>query len=322
MAFDMDTVSPCSPLVLPCRAAHLVSFFYIPSRLASRRFVSPCVPFSLLTRGIRHDFHMGAVSPCLPLAVSSCVPLGVSIRACCLASRLVAFLSCVPLLRLIIAFRFPHSLRSSPFVFARLRSSLLVSVRHPLAAFFLRHRFVLLFAHFYSFPAPLPGTLLSFPLVFFLICAFPVASRLSSRPLVSSCRLVLVRPVRRPACRVVGSSRLFVSLVVFFLRRFVLLFARSRLAWAWRSCLAFSCRLVFSLVSRPVLASRCGVPLVISSRSRLVIRLPVGVSCPFSGPVPVFAPFRPARRSFLFAYSVLGSLVLVSVMRQGGASWP
>ena len=156
----------------------------------------------------------------------------------------------------------------------------------------------------------------------------PVSPCVSSRPLVSSCRLVLVRPVRRPACRVVGSSRLFVSLVVLFWRRFVLLFARSRLAWAWRSCLAFSCRLVFALASRspslrPIVAFRSS-----SHRSRLVIVpssrplcLPVGVSCPFSCLVPVFAPFRSAVRSFLFAYSasahVLGRGAGLCVMAMG-----
>lgn len=169
--------------------------------------------------------------------VSPYVSLGVSIRACCLASRLVAFLSCVPLLRLVIAFRFPHSLRSSPFVFARLRSS------------------------------SVGGVFLAAPFRFavrsFLFVPRPVARHAS----LFSPRFLSHMYVPRGVSLVVSSSRLVMP-------------------------------------------------------SRLVIRLPVGVSCPFSGPVPVFAPFRPARRSFLFAYSVLGSLVLVSVMRQGGASWP
>lgn len=37
----------------------------------------------------------------------------------------------------------------------------------PIGRLIYGRRFVLLFAHFYSFPAPLPGTLLSFLLVFF-----------------------------------------------------------------------------------------------------------------------------------------------------------
>ena len=315
MAFDMDTVSPCSPLVLPCRAAHLVSFFYIPSRLASRRFVSPCVPFSLLTRGIRHDFHMGAVSPCLPLAVSSCVSLGVSIRACCLASRLVAFLSCVPLLRLIIAFRFPHSLRSSPFVFARLRSSSVGGV-------FLAAPFRFAVRSFLFVPRPVARHASLFSHRFLSHMYVPRGVSLvvsSSRLVMPSCSRASRPSSRLSCCRLVPSVRFACRLVLAPFRSAVRSFS---FRLSWRSCLAFSCCLVFVLVSRPVLASRCGVPLIISSRSRLVIRLPVGVSCPFSGPVPVFAPFRPARRSFLFAYSVSGSLVLVSVMRQGGASWP
>lgn len=120
MAFDMGTVSSCSPLVLSCRAAiHSVSFFYIPSRCSScpasrfacRSCVSPCVS-SYASRcssrpasrfhylPVRNDtaFDMGAVSSCLPLAVSVCVSclafrsaLAVSVSAFRLVGSLLRF---------------------------------------------------------------------------------------------------------------------------------------------------------------------------------------------------------------------------------------
>lgn len=96
IAFDMGTVLPCSPLTLPCRLSRFVVLYSVPRlavasrpacvpfcvsfvRLALRavhsyrRGVSFCVPFSLLV--VEHDptFVWGAVSSCLPLAVSSCV---------------------------------------------------------------------------------------------------------------------------------------------------------------------------------------------------------------------------------------------------------
>ena len=97
MVFDMGTVSPCSPLVLPCRAAYLVSFFYIPSRLV-RLVLRPVMPcrlvrlvlascsasrFHCLSVGHGPGSHMGAVSPCLPFIVSSlCLVLGICVPPC------------------------------------------------------------------------------------------------------------------------------------------------------------------------------------------------------------------------------------------------
>lgn len=336
MAFDMDTVSPCSPLVLPCRTAHLVSFFYIPSRLAYRLVrlaLRPAIPSRRLVLRLGVSSRPASRFHCLLVGYDTTFILAPFRLACRLPSRLAfrsAFLSVLVVLRLVSlrfcpACRYCVSSLRSVFLthFARLRSSSLVSVRHPLVAFFLRRRFVLLFAHFYSFPAPLPGTLLSFPLFFFLICAFPVASRLSSRPLVSSCRLVLARPVRRPACRVVGSSRLFVSLVVLFWRRSVLLFARSRLVCRGVIALSLSCRLV-----------GLGVPIYLSSRSCVpsawlvsVVSFSSVISlCLIRGrlgfvfmPVPVFSPFRPACRSFLLAYLV--SVPVDTVVGRDCALW-
>lgn len=154
-----------------------------------------------------------------------------------------------------------------------------------------------------------------FPLFFFLICVLVrLACRLVGR-LVMPSRFVRSVVSCRPSCRPVCSSRpsfrlssrmgtvsfccslVLVSPVVAILPC-VLMSSRFRLGVSSRSC-------VSSIVSSAHLV------LVPSSRSVS----PVGVSDPFSCPVPVFAPFRPARRSFLFAYSV-------SVHVLGRGAWP
>ena len=152
----------------------------------------------------------------------------------------------------------------------------------------------------------------SFP-VAFLSYARPRASRSSSRHAVSLA--VSFRAFRCVVSSVVSSHRLgsshrLVSSRRLVWRRSALLFARSR----------FVCRGGFALRFRAV--SFCfGIPFVLSSRCssrlssclssrlvhlvsscHLVLRLPVGGSCPFSCLVPVFAPFRPAIRSFLFVH--------------------
>lgn len=119
MAFDMGTVSPCSPLVLSCCVAipfrfsiFRLAFSSRPaSRFASRLCVLPCVPFIRIAVASRsasrfhclsagHDltFVWGAVSFCLPLAVSPWrLVLGVCVPSCmpslrfCLASCVSAF---------------------------------------------------------------------------------------------------------------------------------------------------------------------------------------------------------------------------------------
>lgn len=110
---------------------------------------------------------------------------------------------------------------------------------------------------------------------------FVASCRSSCRLTCSSRRLV----IRRPACRLVS-------------RRSVLLFA----------CSHSVCRGGFALCSHAVSFSpwRFVHRLVGSSRSFPSSRSVslVGVSCPLSCLVSVFAPFRLARSLFLFAYSV------------------
>ena len=152
----------------------------------------------------------------------------------------------------------------------------------------------------------------------FLSYAHPRASRpcVSSYRLARASRLVRSAASCRPSARPVGSSWLVVS----YGRRFVLLFARSR----------FVCRGGFALRSHAVsFSSRYCVSSVVSSAHlvfsrHLVSVSPVGVSDPFSCLVPVFAPFRPARRSFLTHSIRLRSSVpvFVSVVGRGCASCP
>lgn len=240
--------------------------------------------------------------PCLLSCVSSrCV----SVLRAAIASR-----HCVPFSSLtsLVSVR----LRSSPFVIRWWRFSC-GAVSFCCSLIFIRS------------PPRCPARFSLFPSFSFSYVRSPwrLACRLvlSSRHAVSfSCVPSVVPPVVLSA-RPVSSSRLVAS----YGRRFVLLFARSRLAWAWRSCLAFSCRLVFSLASRspslrPVVSFRSS-----SHRSRLVLVpssrhlcLPVGVSCPFSCLVPVFAPFRFAVRSFLTHSIRLRSSVPVSMRRGWG----
>lgn len=81
--------------VSPCVAVRCVSCYVVSSCVPV--CVSFCVPFSLLICGARPDFRIGAVSFCLPLAVSPWrLVLGVRDAAlyAVLASR-----PCVPLLR-------------------------------------------------------------------------------------------------------------------------------------------------------------------------------------------------------------------------------
>lgn len=114
-------------------------------------------------------------------------------------------------------------------------------------------------------------------------------------------RLVSCVPLCRVVRRAVSSARL-VSLVVSYGRRFVLLFARFR----------FVCRGGFALRSHAVsFSSRYCVLSVVSSAHLVLSRhlvsvSPVGVSDPFSCLVPVFAPFCPAVRSFLFVLFGIG----------------
>ena len=126
---------------------------------------------------------------------------------------------------------------------------------------------------------------------------------------VASCcpscrRLGSFRPSARPICRLGLSSRSapFRSAVRSFSFRL-----------SGRSCRAFPCRLVFVLASCLVIASR---RLISFSSCHLVLRLLVGVSDPFSFLVPVFAPFRPARRSFL-THFVRPSRFMSSVVGRG-----
>lgn len=244
--------------------------------------------------------------PCLLSCVSSrCV----SVLRAAIASR-----HCVPFSSLtsLVSVR----LRSSPFVIRWWRFSC-GAVSFCCSLIFIRP------------PPRYPARFSLFPSFYFSYVRSPwrLACRLvlSSRHAVSFSGVSSVVPPVVLSARPVSSSRLVAS----YGRRFVLLFARSRLAWAWRSCLAFSCRLVFSLASRspslrPVVAFRSS-----SHRSRLVLVpssrhlcLPVGVSCPFSCLVPVFAPFRFAVRSFLTHSIRLRSSVPVSMRRGWGASWP
>lgn len=155
----------------------------------------------------------------------------------------------------------------------------------------------------------------SSPCCFSFICSSPCVSLIVSSYRLAV-RLVSCDPLRhlvvlpvRPACR---SAYRLVSLVVSVWRRSVLLFARSRLV----------CRGGLALRSRPVLFL-IGIPFVPRLARRLVVAscrsVPLAVSsclsrfCPVISfslirgrlgsvfmPVPVFAPFHPARRSFLF----------------------
>lgn len=94
MAFDMGAVLPCSPLVLSCRAVPLISFRFSIFRLAARLVLRPVF---LLARGARPDFHMGAVSSCLPLIFLPCrLVLGVCVPSCMPSLRAVLSVrSCV-----------------------------------------------------------------------------------------------------------------------------------------------------------------------------------------------------------------------------------
>lgn len=174
--------------------------------------------------------------------------------------------------------------------------------------------------------------------------AFPVSR--SSFPLFSFPICVPVRLARRLVCRLVG--RLVMS------SRFVrfccvvpsvgsscplrLVVSACRLVWApFRSAIrSFSSRLPWRdcpfvvvppcwsrrppFVHRPVLVSRrLGSSRSSRSHSSSCPVSSVGGSCPFSCLVPVFAPFRPAHRSFLFAIRP------GSCLRRGGgavSSWP
>lgn len=144
----------------------------------------------------------------------------------------------------------------------------------------------------------------SFPAAF-LSYAHPRASRSSSRlPSRRASRLMRsVAVVRRVVRRAVSSARL-VSLVVSYGRRFALLFAHSRLVS--RGVVALRSRAASFCPWHPACPTPPSLRPVGSARSHLLSRSvsSVGGSCPFSCLFPVFAPFRPARRSFLFAYSV------------------
>lgn len=120
MAFDMGTVLPCSPLTLPCRLSRFVVLYSVSpcvssaSRFASRLCVSSCVlfmrlavasrhcvPFSLLAVGCDMTFIRGAVSSCLPLAVSPCVSCSMPFLVSVLRFR-SASCHCVSLLPLVL----------------------------------------------------------------------------------------------------------------------------------------------------------------------------------------------------------------------------
>lgn len=183
-----------------------------------------------------------------------------------------------------------------------------------------------------------------FPCCFSFICSFPwrlvrrlvlsVSSCVSSRAsrLVRSVR----RAVRRVVCRVGSPSRLVGSsrFVVSYGRRSVLLSACSRLVRRGVIALSLSCRLVGlgvpPFVHRPVLVSR-RFGSSRSSRLVSVVSFSSVISfCLIRGrlgfvfmPVPVFAPFRPARRSFL-PHSIRSRSsvpVSVSVVGRGCVSW-
>lgn len=113
-------VSSCSSLALPCRAAYLVSLLrLVPCRFASRPASCLGVP------SVRLVYAAPRLVPASCLGVSSCVSSCVSF--CVSSMRFCPCLSsCVSSLRPVF---------------------LTHSVRHPLAAFSLRRRFVLLSAH-------------------------------------------------------------------------------------------------------------------------------------------------------------------------------
>lgn len=140
-----------------------------------------------------------------------------------------------------------------------------------------------------------------------------------SRHVVSPCVSSHAFRCRCPSCRLIGSARFACRLVWAPFCSAVRSFS-SRLPWC--DCLAFPCRLVLSLAFCLVrrLARRLACHLACSSRSRSSSHsvLPRGLFVSVFMSVPVFAPFRPARRSFLFAYSVS---VHVSVVWRGCASW-
>ena len=169
-----------------------------------------------------------------------------------------------------------------------------------------RRRFALLFARFYA--SILVRFL--FPCCFSFICSSTCVSlvvSLAVSPCVSSHAFRCRCPSCRPSCRLIGSARFACRLVWAPFRSAVRSFSSRLLE---RDCLTFPCRFVshcFPFVSRIVrrlvVASRLPSRLahlvsVMSSRSRR----PGGLFVSVSMPIPVFAPFRPARRSFLFVH--------------------
>ena len=181
-----------------------------------------------------------------------------------------------------------------------------------------RRRFILLFAR--SYASILVRFL--FPCCFSFICSSTCVSFIVSLA-VSLCVSSHAFRCRCPSCRLIGSARFACRLVWAPFRSAVRSFSSRLLE---RDCLTFPCRLVshcFPFVSRLarrlVVASRLPSRLahlvsVMSSRSRR----PWGVFVSVSMPIPVFAPFRPARRSFLFVHR---SRFLCLRRGAGDASW-
>lgn len=148
-----------------------------------------------------------------------------------------------------------------------------------------------------------PVARFSFPLILFSHMRSLCVS-LAVSPCVSSHAFRCRCPSCRPSCRLIGSARFACRLVWAPFRSAVRSFS-SRLSW--RSCFAFPCRFVspWHLVCH--LVSSAVSCLVGSSRPPFRSVSPVGVSDPFSCLVLVFAPFCPARRSFLFVLFGIGS---------------
>lgn len=167
-----------------------------------------------------------------------------------------------------------------------------------------RHRFILLAAHLYSFSV----ARFSFPLVLFSHMCVPV--RLVRRLVMSSrCASRLVRPVAscRPSSRrvvrlAVSSARLGVSFRMGTVSLCCSLVLVSPVVVSL-PCVLGSSRFRLGIPSRPCVSSIVSSAHLVISR-HLVSVSPVGVSDPFSCLAPVFAPFRSAVRSFLFAYPV------------------
>lgn len=175
-----------------------------------------------------------------------------------------------------------------------------------------------------------PVARFSFPLILFShmrpLCVSFVVS-LAVSPCVSSHAFRCRCPSCRPSCRLIGSSRLVVS----YGRRFVLLFARSRLVC--RGVIALRSRAASFLIGIPFVP-RLARRLVVASRpsSRLAhlvfvllsrSRSPVGCSCSFS------FLFSCSHRSILLVARSCSliypgpsvSVVVERAMRHGGLCW-